>query len=65
MPIYEYKCSSCGEIESELRSASEREKPLTCPHCGGEATVILSTFSTAKGDSRPECWTSDTACGPT
>jgi putative FmdB family regulatory protein len=65
MPIYEYKCNGCGEVMSELRPVSEREEPLVCQHCDGEAQVILSTFATTKGDSRPECWTSDTACGPT
>jgi putative FmdB family regulatory protein len=66
MPLYEYKCTACGEIISELRSASEREKPLECPTCGGEAEVILSTFATGgASQSRPGCWTSDANCGPT
>jgi putative FmdB family regulatory protein len=65
MPLYEYKCNGCGQINSELRPASDREEPLECPHCGGAAEVILSTFATTSGDARPECWTSDTTCGPT
>jgi len=67
MPLYEYKCKSCGEVISELRTASQREEPLECPHCNGVAEVILSTFATPGGDagSRPDCWTSDTNCGPT
>lgn len=65
MPIYEYKCPGCGEVTSELRSMSQREKPLACPHCGGAAEVILSRFATGKGDSRPDCWSSSNECGPT
>lgn len=48
MPLYEYKCINCGQVTSELRSMSEREEPLACPHCDGATEVILSTFATAK-----------------
>jgi putative FmdB family regulatory protein len=68
MPLYEYKCRQCGKILTELRKASEREEPLQCPHCGGEADVILSTFATSSGGSpgaRPGCYGSDDVCGPT
>jgi putative FmdB family regulatory protein len=65
MPIYEYKCNNCEKVLSELRNASEREEPLECPHCGGTTEVILSTFATSSGDSRPGCYTSDDNCGPT
>lgn len=69
MPLYEYQCTGCGAILTELRSASQREDPVRCPHCGGEARVMLSTFSTSSGDGagavRPGCYRSDDACGPT
>jgi len=36
MPIYAYKCSSCGHAEDVLRKVSDA--PLTsCPQCGAEA----------------------------
>jgi putative FmdB family regulatory protein len=36
MPIYEYRCDSCGHQEDHLQKVSE--KPLTvCPACGKRA----------------------------
>lgn len=36
MPIYEYRCESCGHQEDHLQKVSE--KPLTvCPACGKRA----------------------------
>lgn len=65
MPIYEYKCTKCGEVTAELRSMSERESPLACPRCGAPAEVILSTFATSSGESRPDCFGSAPDCGST
>jgi putative FmdB family regulatory protein len=65
MPIYEYKCDGCGKVTTELRPNSEREEPLECPRCNGSAEVILSTFATTTGDSKPDCWSSVSDCGPT
>jgi putative FmdB family regulatory protein len=69
MPLYEYKCDGCGAVLTELRKHSERQEPVECPHCKGQAHVILSTFATSSGDAasatRPGCYTSDDACGPT
>jgi putative FmdB family regulatory protein len=34
MPIYEYECSDCGQIEEAVQKISDA--PLTdCPHCPG------------------------------
>ena len=36
MPIYAYKCGSCGHAKDVLQKMSDA--PLTaCPHCGAEA----------------------------
>jgi len=41
MPIYEYKCKSCGEIHEALQRFSD--PPLkTCPKCGGELVKLIS-----------------------
>ncbi|RDV84013.1 FmdB family zinc ribbon protein [Ammonifex thiophilus] len=34
MPIYDYKCRSCGYIWEE-RSESADSTPASCPRCGG------------------------------
>jgi putative FmdB family regulatory protein len=46
MPIYEYRCTSCGGEFEELVSASAKASP-PCPACGaGDATRRYSMFAT-------------------
>jgi putative FmdB family regulatory protein len=42
MPIYEYKCQSCGERYEKLQKYSD---PLCkkCPHCGGPLRKLISS----------------------
>lgn len=34
MPMYEYRCQSCGETYEQLRRMAEADSDLICPHCG-------------------------------
>jgi len=44
MPIYEFKCDSCGEVTERLQKMSDG--PLkTCPKCGGHVKKIFSRSS--------------------
>lgn len=36
MPMYEYRCTQCGESYEQLRRMSEADAGLVCPHCGSE-----------------------------
>ena len=41
MPIYEYECTKCGNIEEALQKFSD--KPLTkCKHCTGKLHKLVS-----------------------
>jgi putative FmdB family regulatory protein len=41
MPIYEYECTKCGNIEEVLQKFSD--KPLTkCPKCSGRLQKLVS-----------------------
>jgi putative FmdB family regulatory protein len=41
MPIYEYECTKCGNIEEALQKFSD--KPLSrCSHCKGILTIFFS-----------------------
>ena len=41
MPIYEYECTKCGNIEEALQKFSD--KPLTrCGNCRGKLTKLVS-----------------------
>ena len=42
MPIYDYKCQTCGNI-IEVFHRSESHKAVTCSHCGsGELEKLIS-----------------------
>ena len=44
MPIYEYECSECGQIEEAFQKMSD--PPLSkCKHCQGSLYKILSQSS--------------------
>ena len=41
MPIYEYQCDKCGEIQEALQKISD--KPLAkCMHCSGKLHKLIS-----------------------
>jgi putative FmdB family regulatory protein len=42
MPIYEYKCQSCGERCEKLQKYSD-PPCKKCPHCGGALKKLISS----------------------
>jgi len=44
MPIYEYRCSDCGQIFEEWQK-DFKEKEYSCPVCGGKAQRLISNTS--------------------
>jgi putative FmdB family regulatory protein len=48
MPVYEFKCSKCGDLFEVMGSYAEREKEHACPKCGStEVKQAISLFSAA------------------
>jgi putative FmdB family regulatory protein len=48
MPVYEFKCTKCGELFEVMGSYAEREKAHVCPKCGSaEVKQAISIFSAA------------------
>lgn len=44
MPIYEYECMQCGQVEETFQKFSD--KPLTkCRHCSGKLHKLMSRSS--------------------
>ena len=41
-PIYEYKCTECGEVFDLIRPFSESKEDSTCPKCEATAKKIVS-----------------------
>jgi putative FmdB family regulatory protein len=52
MPIYEYKCKSCGRITSEFVRNADNEKPPACQHCGAKTARALSRFAVGRSASQ-------------
>ena len=47
MPIYEYKCSKCGEKFEIRRGFTDSCADLKCPKCGAERpSKLISAFRT-------------------
>jgi putative FmdB family regulatory protein len=42
MPVYDYKCKSCGLKQDAYREISQRNRPLTCPNCKGKMFKTIS-----------------------
>lgn len=53
MPIYEYKCTKCGERFEAFRSFGGKDEDIKCPACGAtNPERIFSIFGTrSSGDS--------------
>lgn len=62
MPIYEFRCEACGEVQEALRRIGQGAEGLACRRCGGERlTKQFSTFAAAGGPSPASL--SGGACG--
>jgi putative FmdB family regulatory protein len=47
MPIYEYRCETCGRTFEKLRRMQDADQNLQCPYCESETVERqLSTFAT-------------------
>ena len=45
MPIYEYRCRSCGETFEAFRAISDEDAEVKCPKCGGtNPQRVISSF---------------------
>lgn len=43
MPLYDFRCQSCGQITADLhQSLATTSSTIPCPHCQGLARKILS-----------------------
>lgn len=57
MPIYEFRCINCNEINELLFTSNDELKEMKCSHCGGEDLErVLSTtnFSVSSGSPAPQ-----------
>lgn len=68
MPIYEFRCVACGNIQEIITTSGSDPVEMKCESCRGEVMErVLSTVSYAMGSSGGEpCGPSATTktCGP-
>lgn len=71
MPLFEYKCSKCGDKFEELIMGSSGEKGLKCPKCGSsKVDKQLSVFAISQGggdcatETGGACGMAQSGCGP-
>lgn len=51
MPIYEYKCESCGKHYEQIRRMADADSGLECPGCQSASVQRqLSSFATTSGN---------------
>ena len=46
MPLYDYRCQTCGAVYEERRSMAGADAPATCPAGHVGATRLLPVFAT-------------------
>jgi putative FmdB family regulatory protein len=48
MPIYEYRCETCGKVFEKLRRFSDADSDLECPDCKSDRVArLISSFATS------------------
>lgn len=61
MPIYEYRCTACGESFSLLQKMGATATGTNCPKCG--AAKIEKLISACSMDKSDDAFTSGPSCG--
>ncbi|NSW85845.1 MAG: zinc ribbon domain-containing protein [Syntrophobacteraceae bacterium] len=62
MPIYEFRCTGCGQIQEFLLTRSSEQMEMVCRQCGGdEMERVMSQVNYAMGESASS---SAAAAGP-
>jgi len=53
MPIYEYRCKTCGHVFETLRGIHDKDEEVICPTCRRQGVEkLLSPFSSAGSESQ-------------
>jgi putative FmdB family regulatory protein len=58
MPIYEYRCRTCGTVYDSRRSMADADAPATCPAGHVGAVRLLPVFATVGASSDQPAGTS-------
>lgn len=65
MPIYEYRCNSCGAFFARLQSIANPPPQVLCPTCESDHTErLLSTFAAGPSSTGAGSYGPPGGCGP-
>jgi putative FmdB family regulatory protein len=53
MPLYQYSCMRCEVVHAEIRTMSERDRPVQCSQCGSDCARDLFPGSNVMRHSAP------------
>ena len=54
MPMYEYRCKTCGKLFEKLRRLNDADRDIDCPECESEDVErLISTFATSGSGCAP------------
>jgi len=63
MPVFEYKCSGCGNKFDVYHKSSGNMEEVVCPKCNSkESKKLFSTFAASVGSSSPSEGCSSGSC---
>ena len=63
MPIYEYKCKSCGTVSEHLVGVSSEQPELACTDCGSQKlNRMISIVSVGRGAQPEMCCGGQSEC---
>lgn len=66
MPIYEFRCLKCNQINEFLFTSAEDQKELKCKECSAEdleRVMSCSNFTVGGPSSKPAAQASTQTCG--
>ena len=64
MPIYEYRCKSCGQSYSELVRMGTKPEEVRCPQCDEyQSERLFSAFATSGSTLSTSTSASSAGCG--
>jgi len=63
MPIYEYRCSECGEEFEKLVASARSAAEISCPKCGSANVKKMLSLFASRGSAASS--TRGSSCLPT
>jgi len=67
MPIYEFRCTKCGNVFEQIFKTTAESVSMSCPECNGEdieRVVSVTNYAMGAGNSGQQSRLETKTCGP-